>query len=454
VSSFWERLATVVLITVLTGILLAALGAAATLALYGAALLLMVIHYQRHLTMLDEWLRGEKPSLPNSSGKWGDVFARLARLVREQKHSHQQISSALERLRRATSAMPEGVVIMDEVDRIEWCNPVAEKHLGINSSLDIGQHITHLVRQTQFAEYLVARNYSEPLVIKQSRQKELALSLQLVPYGDKQKLLLSRDVTRLERIQTMRRDFIANVSHELRTPLTVIGGFLETLTDESHSDPKTRKWALTLMTDQTQRMQHLVEDLLTLSRLEDTENLVREETVDVPQTLRGLYDEAQSLSSGRHLVILSLDTDAKLLGSMDELRSAFSNLISNAIRYTPDGGVITLSWVIRDGQGVFSVQDSGIGIEPEHIPRLTERFYRVDRGRSRESGGTGLGLAIVKHVLTCHQAKLEIASEQGKGSCFSAWFPAARLIPQKVGEPASQKMSESESQTPLPDAGV
>lgn len=254
----------------------------------------------------------------------------------------------------------------------------------------------------------------------------------------------------------MRRDFIANVSHELRTPLTVIGGFLETLTDadESHPDPKTRKWALTLMTDQTKRMQHLVEDLLTLSRLEDTENLVREETVDVPQMLRGLYDEAQSLSAGRHLVILSLDTDAKLLGSADELRSAFSNLISNAVRYTPDSGVITLSWIIRNGQGVFSVQDSGIGIEPEHIPRLTERFYRVDRGRSRESGGTGLGLAIVKHVLTCHQANLDIASEPGKGSCFSAWFPAARLITQKNGEPPSQKMGGLQSPVRLPDASV
>jgi two-component system phosphate regulon sensor histidine kinase PhoR len=456
VSSFWERFATVILLTVVTGILLLALGATITFALYTAALLLMAIHYRRQLAILDKWLKGEKSSLPDSSGQWGDVFARLARLVREQKHSHQQITSALERLRRATSAMPEGVVIMDEVDRIEWCNPVAEKHLGINCSLDTGQHITHLVRQTQFAQYLAARNYSEPLVIKQSRQKELTLSLQLVPYGDKQKLLLSRDVTRLERIQTMRRDFIANVSHELRTPLTVIGGFLETLTDadESHPDPKTRKWALTLMTDQTKRMQRLVEDLLTLSRLEDTENLIREETVDVPQMLRGLYDEAQSLSAGRHLVILSLDTDAKLLGSADELRSAFSNLISNAIRYTPEGGMITLSWIIRNGQGVFSVQDSGIGIEPEHIPRLTERFYRVDRGRSRESGGTGLGLAIVKHVLTCHQANLDIVSEQGKGSCFSAWFPAARLITDKIIEPASQNMSESESQVRLPDASV
>ena len=204
------------------------------------------------------------------------MFARLTRLKRDQSQKHQQISSALELLRRATSAMPEGVVIMDEIDRIEWCNPVAEKHLGINASVDTGQHITHLMRQTQFTKYLAAQNYAEPLIIKQSRHQGLTLSLQLVPYGDKQKLLLSRDVTRFERIQTMRRDFVANVSHELRTPLTVVGGFLETLSEDGDSDPETRKWALALMTDQTRRMQSLVEDLLTLSRLEDTENMARE----------------------------------------------------------------------------------------------------------------------------------------------------------------------------------
>ncbi len=430
-SGFWERFTTLILITVVTGILWATLGAVTTLAFCSIALLLLVIHHWRHLTILDRWLQAEESisvALPDSSGKWGDVFARLTRLMREQRKSHQQISSALERLRRATSAMPEGVVILDEVDRIEWCNPVAEKHLGINASLDASQHITHLVRQTQFAEYLDARNYSEPLIIKQSRNQGLTLSLQFVPYGDKQKLLVSRDVTRLERVQTMRRDFVANVSHELRTPLTVIGGFLETLAEEGASDPETNKWALTLMTDQTRRMQRLVEDLLTLSRLEDSENLIREDNIDIPELLRELCHEAKSLSAGHHRISLNLDTRAKLLGSMDDLRSAFSNLVSNAIRYTADGGDITLNWEIRDGQGVFSVQDSGIGIEPEHIPRLTERFYRVDRGRSRETGGTGLGLAIVKHVLTCHQAKLEIVSTSGKGSCFSAWFPAARLI--------------------------
>ena len=431
-SGPWERFVTVILIAVVTGILFAALGAVTTLACYIIALLLLVIHYRRQLTVLDKWLQGKQSTLPDRSGQWGDVFARLTRLMRDQSQSYQQINFALERLQRATSAMPEGVVIMDEIDRIEWCNPVAEKHLGINSNLDAGQHITHLVRQTQFTEYLAAHNYSEPLIIKQSRHQGLTLSLQFVPYGDKQKLLISRDVTRLERVQTMRRDFVANVSHELRTPLTVIGGFLETLSEEgSSADPETSKWALTLMMDQTKRMQRLVEDLLTLSRLEDTENLAREANINIPEMLRELYHEAQSLSAGRHRIRLNLDTDAKLLGSMDELRSAFGNLVSNAIRYTVDGGEISLNWAIRDGQGVFSVQDSGIGIEAEHIPRLTERFYRVDRGRSRETGGTGLGLAIVKHVLTCHQAKLEIVSEPGKGSCFSARFPAARLITHK-----------------------
>lgn len=430
-SGFWKRLVTFILLIVVTGILFATLGAITTLACYLIALLLLVMHYRHQLTVLEKWLQGKESTLPDSSGQWGDVFARLARLMRDQRQSYQQINVALERLQRATSAMPEGVVIMDEIDRIEWCNPVAEKHLGINSALDAGQHITHLVRQTQFTEYLTAGNYNEPLIIKQPRHQGLTLSLQFVPYGDKQKLLISRDVTRLERVQTMRRDFVANVSHELRTPLTVIGGFLETLAEGGSSDPETSKWALTLMTDQTKRMQRLVEDLLTLSRLEDTENLARETNINIPEMLRELYHEAQSLSMGHHRISLNLDTDATLLGSMDELRSAFGNLVSNAIRYTVDGGEISLNWAIRDGQGVFTVQDSGIGIDTEHIPRLTERFYRVDRGRSRETGGTGLGLAIVKHVLTCHQAKLEIVSEPGKGSCFSAWFPAARLITQK-----------------------
>jgi two-component system phosphate regulon sensor histidine kinase PhoR len=431
VSGFRQRLTSVIVLTIATAGLWLALGAVTALVFYSVALLLLVVDHLRYLAALDEWLQTPAPTatmLPDATGAWGDVFARLARLMRSQSQSQQQLSTALERLRRATSAMPEGVVILDETDRIEWCNPVAEQHFGIDYNLDSGQQITYLVRQTQFAEYLATRNYSEPLIVRQSRQQELILSLQLIPYGNKQKLLISRDITRLERVETMRRDFVANVSHELRTPLTVIGGFLETLAEENQTGSGISKRALTLMADQTMRMQRLVEDLLALSRLENAQNPVREEIVNVAEMLRELHHEAQSLSAGRHRISLNLDTKAKLRGSADELRSAFSNLVSNAVRYTGDSGEIILNWGIRDGQGLFSVQDSGIGIEPEHLPRLTERFYRIDRSRSRETGGTGLGLAIVKHVLNRHQAHLEIVSEPGKGSRFSAWFPANRLI--------------------------
>lgn len=398
------------------------------------ALLLIVTYHLHYLKALDRWLQISDPTsatLPDGSGAWGDVFARLTRLMRSQSQSHQQISLALERLQRATSAMPEGVVILDEADRIEWCNPVAEKNFGIDLKRDADQQITFLVRQPQFAKYLTTNNYNEPLVVKQTRHQELILSLQLVPYGDKQKLLISRDITRLEGVETMRRDFVANVSHELRTPLTVIGGFFETVSEENWISSEMGKRALVLMTDQTKRMQRLVEDLLTLSRLENTQNQVREENVNVTEILHDLYHEAESLSVGRHHISLTLDTDVKLQGSPDELRSAFSNLVSNAIRYTSDGGKVELRWSCQNGKGVFTVQDSGIGIDQEHIPRLVERFYRVDLSRSRRTGGTGLGLAIVKHILSRHQAHLEIISQPGQGSSFSAWFPGKRLISQE-----------------------
>ncbi|MCW5604436.1 MAG: ATP-binding protein, partial [Burkholderiales bacterium] len=231
-----------------------------------------------------------------------------------------------------------------------------------------------------------------------------------------------------ERVETMRRDFIANVSHELRTPLTVLGGFLETISDTGTADRDLLRRSLPLMTDQARRMQRLVEDLLTLSRLESANNLLRDERIDVPALARGLHRDALALSSGRHRIGLALESDAWLSGSEEELRSAFSNLISNAIRYTPSGGEVVIRWESRDGEVVFTVRDSGIGIDPKHIPRLTERFYRVDRSRSRETGGTGLGLAIVKHVLSRHQGRLEVTSEPGRGSEFSAVFPAHRLL--------------------------
>jgi two-component system, OmpR family, phosphate regulon sensor histidine kinase PhoR len=431
VSDIWQRSFNMILVILITAVLWMIFGAVNALIFCSGALLWMVFHHVRHLVALERWLQVSDhtpASIPAGSGAWDDVFAHLARYVRQHSKSQEQLSLALERMQKITSAMPDGIVILDETDRIEWCNPVAEQHLGVNLSLDAGQQITYLVRQIPFVEYLAARKYSNPLILKQTRQQGIIVSLQLVPYGYKQKLLISRDITRFEKIETMRRDFIANVSHELRTPLTVIGGFLETLSADEPVSVDFNKRALTLMTQQTTRMQRLVEDLLVLSRLENEQNKVNDKPVDVVSLLQSALQDAESLSAGRHHIRLNIATRDQLSGSEEELRSAFGNLISNAIRYTPDSGEISINWEKKDGQGLFSVQDSGIGIEPQHIPRLTERFYRVDSSRSRETGGTGLGLAIVKHVLNRHDARLEIISKVGKGSCFNIWFSAKRLI--------------------------
>ena len=433
--NFWQRFSGVVFLILITFVLWAITDAVIALAFFSVFLLLQIIHYIHHLVALDRWLRSADLNvshIPEATGIWGEVFAALARLVRQHNQSQKRLSLALERMQRATSAMPDGVVMLDEDNHIEWCNSMAEKHLGISLELDTDRQITNLVRQLPFVKYLATKDFSHPLILKHSRHHQLVLSFQMVPYGYQQKLLISRDITRFEKVEMMRRDFIANISHELRTPLTVIGGFLETLSEEEQTDTAMRKQALSLMTGQAKRMQRLVEDLLTLSRLENALNLMQEKKVDVVKMLRDLTHEAESLSAGNHQIKLNLTTDAQLSGSEDELRSAFTNLVTNAIRYTPDGGEIILGWGVQNGEGLFFVQDSGIGIEHEHISRLTERFYRVDNSRSRETGGTGLGLAIVKHVLNRHQARLEIISDIGKGSRFSVWFPAKRLLLQST----------------------
>ncbi|GDX60977.1 phosphate regulon sensor histidine kinase PhoR [Nitrosomonadaceae bacterium] len=427
-----ERFFSTIILTVVAGFFWIIWDVITALVFYSTTLLLLHTYHLSNLIALEVWLKSlahGTANLPNSSGAWGGIFSLLARLVRNQDQNQEQLNSALERLRRATAAMPEGIVILDEENRIEWSNKMAEQHFGINFSQDAYQQVTYLVRQPQFANYLLTRNYSEPLVMEQSRHHGLLLSLQLVPYGDKQKLLISHDVTRLREMEVMRQDFVANVSHELRTPLTVIYGFLEIFSEEDEIDSKMYKQAVVLMTEQANRMKGLLEDLLTLSQLENVRNQVHEEIIDMVDLLKEIYQETESIDSGRHHINSELNTDIKLLGSKSELRSVFSNLITNAIKYTPDEGTVTLKWeILGDGRGVFSVQDNGIGISSEHIPRLAERFYRVDLSRSRATGGTGLGLAIVKHALNRHQAELKIVSEIGKGSCFSAQFPSRRLI--------------------------
>ncbi len=404
-------------------------GAEAGLGLFALILFLMLLHHVRHLARFSHWLADPRPeALPASSGSWEDIFAAFYHLLRKQRRSESRLTATLQDFRQAGMAMPDGLVILDGANQVEWCNPKAELHFGLDARRDAGQLVTHLVRQPQFAEALDAGACAEPLTLRSARSGDLILSVLIVPYEANRKLIISRDVTDRERVETMRRDFVANVSHELRTPLTVIGGFLETITDMESPNPELIRRSLPMMSEQAKRMQTLVEDLLVLSRLESAGNPAREEPVNVPDVARALYHDALALSAGRHKITLLLESPAWISGAEDELRSAFGNLVSNAIRYTPAGGEVRLSWKENGDGVVFAVRDTGIGIAPQHVPRLTERFYRVDRGRSRETGGTGLGLAIVKHVVNRHAARLEVTSEPGQGSCFSVVFPGARMV--------------------------
>lgn len=382
------------------------------------------------LARLTRWLnrahQGNSGDVPESFGEWGDAFAALYRLRRDERIGRERLSNSLDRLSQAAEALPDGVVLLDSMLRIEWCNSAATLYLGTDAMRDRGVPITHLVREPAFAEYLLGENKSEPVILRSASPPERTLSLALIPFAESGRLLISRDITVLERADTMRRDFVANVSHELRTPLTVIVGFLEGLAagDVFAESDLVRQYAL--MYDQALRMERLVKDLLTLSALDDTQPPANEELVDVPALLATLVEEGRALSNGKHG--LTLDVAAgKLFGGREELRSAFSNLITNALRYTPAGGTIAVRWLLRDDMPVFEVADNGIGIASEHIQRLTERFYRVDKGRSSSTGGTGLGLAIVKHIMIRHQAKLEIESVPGTGSTFRAVFPRIRL---------------------------
>ncbi|MBE0620049.1 MAG: phosphate regulon sensor histidine kinase PhoR [Burkholderiales bacterium] len=392
-------------------------------------LLLLLARHAANLAALADWLRDPlaKP-VPQGGGAWEQVLVALYHFVRARIKQERQLADDLTRFRNAGLALPDGVVLLDAHDHIEWCNPIASEYLGLDEQRDPGQPLVNIVRHPDLAAYLEHGEYAEPLTLRLARGGGRVLSLAIIPYGEAQKLLLASDITLAEKVETMRRDFVANVSHELKSPLTVVAGFLETLTDsEVKLDEERRRGYLEMMREHTRRMQRLVEDLLTLSALESDRGPGDETLVDVPALLAGVREEALALSGGRHRVALSIEDPLALFANAQQLRSAFGNLVSNAVHYTPAGGDIRLSWRRRGAQAVFSVSDSGPGIEPRHIPRLTERFYRVDHSRSRETGGTGLGLAIVKHVLTRHQATLEIESEPGKGSSFSAVFPARRV---------------------------
>jgi two-component system phosphate regulon sensor histidine kinase PhoR len=402
--------------------------AAAGWALFAAGLLAAFLYNVHILARLMRWLARPLPeNLPEGRGSWAQLLRGLHRHEREAVRRQEALADDLARLRRAAEALPDGVVILDADNRIEWCNDTAAAHLGLDARADAGQPIANLVRDPHFVAYLGEAPRGTPAPIQVALGNDRVHALQVIPYAQAQKLLLTRDVTQAERLETMRRDFVANVSHELRTPLTVLVGFLETV-QELKLDPQRLRDYLAMMQEQAKRMQRIIDDLLTLSQLESAPPPAAER-VRIPPLLARVREDALALSGGRHEISLDARPEVDLIGAEAELASAFGNLVNNAVRYTPTGGKIRILWSEAPDGVRFAVEDSGVGIAAEHLPRLTERFYRVDRGRSRDTGGTGLGLAIVKHALARHDARLDIESAPGKGSRFSARFPSRRTSP-------------------------
>ncbi|MDY0106334.1 MAG: phosphate regulon sensor histidine kinase PhoR [Giesbergeria sp.] len=413
----------------------AALGAAT------AAWIWFLLDMLRGLRMLSWLRRGDISKAPAMLGMWGEAVERTRRLVRKQQDLADESHRRLQEILAALQASPSGVVLLDAQGRIEWCNETASEQFGFDAERDAMQSIRNLVRDPVFGAYYAAQDFSSHVVLEgrsSTPSRPVRISVQLHPYGDGRCLLLGRDVTAMEQADAMRRDFVANVSHEIRTPLTVLMGFVETLQTLPLSAQERSRY-LDMMAQQAARMQSVVQDLLTLSRLEGSPLPGMGEWTPVQALLQRCESEGRALSTllTRHQsrahewefpAPADLAGAGEMAGSLSELQSALSNLISNAVRYTPAGGRIVVQWQAQpEGGAVFSVSDTGPGIAPEHIPRLTERFYRVDRSRSRETGGTGLGLAIVKHVLQRHGATLEIESVLGKGSTFRVRFPAGRL---------------------------
>ena len=394
-----------------------------------AVLALSVLDTLKGYQILD-WLRTPEANAPEMPGLWGEVAHRFQRVIRQRDQLLAEEQRRLDQFLSGIQASPNGVILLDETEHITWISTVAADHFGLDPVRDLHQRVTNLVRQPTFVQYLQAGDYREPVKCLMPRGGQGYLSLQVRRYGEGLKLILSQDITERERSDTMRRDFVANVSHEIRTPLTVLNGFIETMGSLPLTDVE-RARVIMLMAQQAERMQTLVADLLTLAQIEGSPRPSSDRWIKVNGLMHRLENDGLGLSRGRHPMSFSVDDQgqhAEIAGVESEWLSAMGNLVSNAVRYTPDGGAIQVRWVTQpEGGGEFSVQDSGIGIDAEHIPRLTERFYRVDGSRSRETGGTGLGLSIVKHVVQRHGGELRVASEVGKGSNFTLTVPAARV---------------------------
>jgi two-component system phosphate regulon sensor histidine kinase PhoR len=415
----------------LAGILIAGLGVGLLFGPIWAWLLAAACLYLGwqllNLHRLDRWLRlRSQIDPPNLGGIWGDIIGQVVRLHRRKQFHKQRLVQLYRELRRSTAALPDGVIILSSQNEIVWFNRQAARLLGLKRPVDVGLRVDNLIRSPEFVRYLHADDFSVPVVIRPPVHADLHLALQLVPYGAGQFLLLVRDVTRQMRLEATRKDFVANASHELRTPLTVISGYLDTLADDPSID---EAWAEPIkdMRAQAQRMNTIISDLLELSRLESTDGEAPREPIDVPVLLKRLHRDALARVNRPRQVSLDLESEDGLYGSPQEIESAFTNVLVNGLKYTMSDGTVRMRWWTDVEGAYFSVIDNGIGIPAEHIPRLTERFYRVDAGRSRDRGGSGLGLAIVKHALQRHGGSLEVQSTEGKGSTFTCHFPPQRV---------------------------
>lgn len=382
----------------------------------------------RSLYLVNEWISNRPYDVPpNLSGIWGALLFNVYRAQRQERIVQAEMVGLIDRAQSSLVALAEAVVLIDDQHQIEWWNPAAEKLLGINP-LDRGRNLLAILRQPSFIEYFNHIDQApDGIRLQAQMDEERYVQVKLTRFGGESRLLVAYDTTRVHNLEQMRKDFVDNISHELRTPLTVLSGYIETFIDQDDITPRWKR-AFTQMQSQTKRMNALVNDLLLLSNLENNKKVAKNQIIDMANLMNQLFDDARAynLDYG-HTLNLDIDSHCDLVGSDMEIASAFSNLITNAIKYTPKGGIITIGWHEDGDHAYFTVQDNGIGINPKHLPRLTERFYRVDSARSRQTGGTGLGLAIVKHVLMQHGAHLEISSKENEGSTFTAVFPKERL---------------------------
>ena len=399
------------------------------------ALALYTLWSHRQLYRLLGWLNqahDQELEPPESSGAWGEIFDSIYRIQSRHSRAKKRLANVIERIQESTAALNDGVVMADAHGGLEWWNRAAGELLGLHMPDDQGQPMTNLVRNPRLAEYMEDSTDKEPIKIDSPVHEGRQLQIAITVYGQGNRLLLVRDVSRLHQLEIMRTDFVANVSHELRTPLTVICGYLETLGDAAAMNremPPAYSRALARMQEQADRMQRLIEDLLLLSRLEATEPERSCQVLALKPLLAGIVADAQALSGEKqHQIRLECLDNSTVQGEPMELRSAFSNLVYNAVRYTPAGGEVLVKWCQDSKGGYLMVRDDGVGIDPVHIPRLTERFYRVDKSRSQMTGGTGLGLAIVKHVLLRHDGYISISSHPGRGSEFVCHFPLTRIV--------------------------